>query len=301
MKTARTLVRALRGGVRNARRLYGLAGVSAPSRLPPGTLVFACNLCSARSALPVDELQREGGRCGACGAIMRYRAVIHHLSVGLFGESLAADDFPRDAARLAGIGMSDPDQYADLLARRFRYTNTFYHAEPKLDIRSPEARHVGAYDFVVSSDVFEHVDPPVAPAFRNLRRMLKPRGLLVLTVPFVTWGETVEHFPELHHYAIEDRRGKPVLVNRTADGRTQEFTDLVFHGGPGHTLEMRVFSEAGLRHDLEEAGFTRIEFHREPCFARGIYWAEPWSVPVTAIADGGDPDVVRGAGRVSGA
>lgn len=284
MRPPRTLVRVLRGGVWNARRLYGLAGTPAPRRLVPGTLVFACNLCSARCALPIGELQREGGRCGACGAIMRYRAVIHHLSVGLFGKSLAVDEFPTDAAHLAGIGMSDPDQYADLLARRFRYTNTYYHTAPRLDVQSPEAHRLGAYDFVISSDVFEHVDPPVAPAFRNLRRMLKPRGLLVLTVPFVTWGETVEHFPELHRYAIEDRQGVPVLVNRTADGRAQEFTDLVFHGGPGNTLEMRVFSEAGLRRELEGAGFTRIEFHREPCFARGIYWAEPWSVPVTAIA-----------------
>ena len=284
MRIPRPLVDALRRGVWAGRRMYAMTGMAAPKRMAPGTLAFECNLCAARCALPIGELQREGGCCPACGAIMRYRAVIHHLSVGLFGKSLAVGEFPAEAKHLAGIGMSDPDKYADLLARRFRYVNTFYHTEPRLDIQSPGAQHDGAYDFVISSDVFEHVDPPVALAFGNLRRMLKPHGLLVLTVPFTMHDETVEHFPELHHYAIEERDGTHVLVNHTADGRRQEFGDLVFHGGPGNTLEMRVFSEAGLRRDLEAAGFTRIEFHREPCFRWGIYWAEPWSVPVTAFA-----------------
>ncbi len=284
MKSPRVLLNILRRGVRAGHRLTGMAGAVPPRRMAPGTLVFECNLCSARGAMPIGELQREGGCCPTCGAIMRYRAVIHHLSTGLFGKSLAVREFPPDAGRLTGIGMSDPDQYADLLARRFRYVNTFYHTEPALDIQAPGPQHEGAYDFVISSDVFEHVDPPVARAFRNLRRLLKPRGLLVLTVPFTMHGETVEHFPELHQYAIEDRRGTHVLVNRTADGRHQEFSDLVFHGGPGNTLEMRVFSETGLRRELEGAGFTQVEFHREPCFRWGIHWEEPWSVPVTAFA-----------------
>ena len=36
-------------------------------------------------------------------------------------------------------------------------------------------------------------------------------------------------------------------MNWTADGRIETFDDLVFHGGPGSTLEMRVFSEDALR------------------------------------------------------
>ena len=35
------------------------------------------------------------------------------------------------------------------------------------------------------------------------------------------------------------------LTNRTLDGAVQTFTDLVFHGGPGSTLEMRLFSRDG--------------------------------------------------------
>jgi SAM-dependent methyltransferase len=124
----------------------------------------------------------------------------------------------------------------------------------------------------------------VEKAFANLRRLLKPGGLLVFTVPFAMQGDTVEHFPDLHQYSIENRGGTYVLVNTTADGRCEEHANLVFHGGPGSTLELRLFSESSLRRNLEGAGFGRIAFHREPCFKWGIYWKAPWSVPITAIA-----------------
>jgi len=250
----------------------------------PGTLVFQCNVCSAKCALPLGALEREAGHCGGCDSNMRFRSLVHHLSSGLFGESLAILDFPLAAQRLSGIGMSDAPRLAAPLGRHLKYRNTFYHQEPRLDIHAPSAEHIGAYDFVISSDVFEHVDPPVEKAFVNLRRLLKPGGLLVFTVPFAMQGDTVEHFPGLHQYTIENRGGTYVLVNTTADGRRQEHANLVFHGGPGSTLELRLFSESGLRRDLEGAGFGRIAFHREPCFKWGIYWKAPWSVPITAIA-----------------
>ena len=261
-----------------------LVGLLHRHAFAPGTLVFQCNVCSAKCALPLGALEREAGHCGGCDSNMRFRSLVHHLSSGLFGESLAIPDFPLAAQRLSGIGMSDAPRLAAPLGRHLKYRNTFYHQEPRLDIHAPAAEHLGAHDFVISSDVFEHVDPPVERAFVNLRRLLKPGGLLVFTVPFAMQGDTVEHFPGLHQYTIENRGGTYVLVNTTADGRRQEHANLVFHGGPGSTLELRLFSESGLRRNLESAGFGKIEFHREPCFKWGIYWKAPWSVPITAIA-----------------
>lgn len=215
---------------------------------------------------------------------MRFRAVIHHLSLGLFGETLPLDEFPPASLELRGIGMSDAHTYARPLAKKCRYENTFFHRDPRLDIHAPGPEHMNAYDFVISSDVFEHVNPPMDRAFANLRSLLKPGGLLVFTVPFAVQGETVEHFPELHDYRIEGRNGGFVLINTTVDGRRQEHTNLVFHGGPGSTLELRLFSEASLRRHLEASGFAQVTVHREPCFRWGIYWKAPWSVPITAVA-----------------
>jgi len=281
-------MRALIDRLLNRRRPEGVPSPSKsgkPKHVPrPGTLAFRCNVCGSDVSCIAAALDREGGHCTACNSNVRFRGVVYALSVRLFGQSLAIADFPAAAHDLIGIGMSDTGRYAALLPRRIGYTNTFYHQEPRLDIQNPGEEHRGRYDFIISSDVLEHVTPPVSKAFANLRSLLKSGGLLVLTVPFAMEGETMEHYPDLHDFHLEQVDGHYLLLNRTADGREQRFSDLVFHGGPGSTLEMRVFSEAGLRRDLEQAGFVDLQFHREPCFEAGIVWMHPWSVPITARA-----------------
>jgi SAM-dependent methyltransferase len=219
---------------------------------------------------------------------VRFRSVVRALSVELFGESLALPDFParRD---LRGLGMSDWDGYAERLARVFDYTNTYYHREPRLDItRVPEAL-CSSFDFVVSSDVFEHVPPPVGLAFENARRLLKPGGVLVFTVPYTKEGRTVEHFPDLYDYRIAGTRRGHVLHNTTRAGERQTFRDLVFHGGAGQTLEMRVFSESSLIEEFARAGFGQVRIHGDADPAHGILWRGDWSLPVSARAGGARP------------
>lgn len=250
----------------------------------PGSIVFRCNVCGVMCRTPIEKLEREGSHCPRCDCTMRYRAVVHHLSIALFGRSLCIDEFPASAQTLTGIGMSDSPRYAKRLAARLRYTNTYYHKAPRLDVLDPPREYLGRLQFILSSDVLEHVAPPIDRAFANLHAMLVAGGTLVLTVPFAVDGDTIEHFPELHDYRIERRRARPVLVNHTRDGRVQEFRNLVFHGGPGSTLEMRLFSEGALQRHLHDAGFRDICVHRDPAFESGIYWPHPWSVPITAIA-----------------
>jgi hypothetical protein len=101
----------------------------------------------------------------------------------------------------------------------------------------------------------EHVVPPVNAAIANLRLLLAPGGFIVLTVPYTLGTSTIEHFPELNEYHFVEREGRRALVNTTWDGRVQTFDNLVFHGGEGNTLEMRLFAEAHLIAELEGAGF----------------------------------------------
>ena len=248
------------------------------------TVSFVCNICESRCTLPMAMLQRETGSCTRCGSTVRARSMVHHLSTALFGASLPIRRFPRRARHLTGLGMTDADVYAKPLATRLRYRNTFLHTAPALDIRNLDERLVGTCDFVLSSDVLEHVDPPVVDAFVNLRRLLKPGGVLVLTVPFAMEGETQEHFPDLFDYRVEPDGEDYVLVNRTRDGTVQRFSNLVFHGGPGNTLEMRLFSKPGLERLLAAAGFVDVTFHDDSFLAHGIHWGKPWSVPITARA-----------------
>ncbi len=252
--------------------------------LPRGTPVpFVCNLCGRSNTVAVEALSRETPSCAGCGSTVRFRAMAHLVvrELGLPDVPLAALPTRRD---VVGLGLSDAAAYAVPLAQRFDYTNTWYHTEPRLDIAAiPDAR-VGTLDFLVASDVFEHVVPPIGRAFRNAHALLKPGGVMVFTVPFSLDADTVEHFPELHDWRIVVEDGRHVLLNRTADGRAQRFADLVFHGGPGSTLEMRLFARDALLRELAAAGFRDVRLAAEPCVEHGIVWPEPWSVPVVARA-----------------
>lgn len=242
---------------------------------------FLCNLCGASNHVEPGKLARELPSCAKCGSTVRFRSIAQLLVRELFGEDRVLEDVPK-SRHLVGIGLSDAPAYADILARRFAYTNTFFDADPRLDITRVPDELAGRHDFVIASDVFEHVVPPVSRAFDGARRLLRPNGVLILTVPFSLDPETVEHFPDLHDFSIvEDAQGKR-MHNTTRDGHAQTFDRLVFHGGSGATLEMRLFSRAALERELRSAGFTRVRFADEPCERFGIVWPNPWSVPIVA-------------------
>lgn len=174
--------------------------------------------------------------------------------------------------------MSDPQPIADAFSRRFDYRNTFYHREPRFDIMEAGGRaefDFGSFDFVVASEVFEHVRGPVQTAFDNLARLLKPGGIAIFSCPYETEGDTLEHFPNLHDWHVVKLRSDYVLLNRTVEGRLETFDNLIFHGGPGSTLEMRVFSERDLMANFRAAGFGRIAV-AEDYEPYGIVW-EPWA------------------------
>jgi SAM-dependent methyltransferase len=214
------------------------------------------------------------------------RAVVGLLSRELFGRALAIDDFPR-RKDIRGIGLSDWEEYARRLAARMDYTNTYYHREPRLDIAEVPEPLAGRYDFLIASDVFEHVAPPVSRAFQGARRLLKPGGLLILTVPYaIEVSHTREHFPSLHQWSLRQEADGWVLENRRRDGTEERFTDLVFHGGAGTTLEMRLFSEASLLAELREAGFDDVRVATDPMPGIGVTWPVSWSLPVVARAAG---------------
>jgi SAM-dependent methyltransferase len=246
------------------------------------TYDFWCNVCGTPvHEVPFLGLGREGASCSTCGSSVRMRSIVHNLSVALFGDSLPLPDFPR-RPDLVGIGLSDWPGYAEPLATKLSYTNTFFHQEPYLDIVAPPKKWRRTCDFVISSDVFEHIPPPVSRAFAGVYALLKPGGLLVLTVPYGDNPATVEHFPELHQFKLVEIGGEYALVNRIRDGRFELHTDLVFHGGPGDTLEMRVFSRGHTTDLLQAAGFVDIQVHEELVPQWGIILQHLFGLPITA-------------------
>ena len=73
-----------------------------------------------------------------------------------------------------------------------------------------------------------------------------------------------------------------VLVNRRSDGTYEVFDNLVFHGGKGATLELRVFSESDLRQHLATAGFTDVHIGIQGSPQFGVSLDNPCSLPIAA-------------------
>src|SRR5437016_10071986 len=229
--------------------------------MQPGTLFFQCNICGTLCTVELASLAREVRSCPKCSSSPRIRAIIRTLSESLFQKNFILPEFliRKD---IKGLGLTDPESYASQLKQKFDYINTYFHQEPRLDIASdsiaPEQRQV--YDFIISSEVFEHVVPPVQVAFDNAYQMLRRGGLLLLTVPYGLQPETTEHFPELYEFTLVERDGGCELHNLTKASVRQTFRNLVLHVGRASTLQMRVFSYSGLLGLLSPAVFADVAF-----------------------------------------
>jgi SAM-dependent methyltransferase len=243
---------------------------------------FVCNICSASNRCPPEALTREASTCSQCGSNVRTRSLMLLLSLELFGTALTVPEFPR-VKSLRGLGMTDWPEYARRLGEKFDYRNTFYNREPRLDITNPPPEEWGKYDFLISSEIFEHVMPPALDAFRGAHHLLKPSGVLILTVPYSIEASMLEHYPEIQEFGFAQVGDGVVLVNRTRSGQMQVFENPVFHGpGPGKALEMREFTEAELKRTLVEAGFAGARIYAEKYLPYGVWYSEKWSLPVVA-------------------
>jgi SAM-dependent methyltransferase len=241
---------------------------------------YRCNICGTRANHRLSELTRESASCRVCTCNVRQRGMVALLVHELLGQNKRLDEI-KPRLPFKGIGLSD-DGYPSALEKAFGYTNSFFHKEPFLDICNVPNKLHGLHDFLISTDVFEHVLPPANRAFEGAYELLKPGGLFLFSVPFSLDENTVEHFPEIHDFKIEKTDGQPVLKNLTRDGREQIFNNLIFHGVFGETLEMRLFSWKDIERNLQNAGFRNIRIASEPFLQYGVFWWDPWSLPIVA-------------------
>lgn len=251
---------------------------------------FICNITGNRFDLNDNEKDREL----ACrfNYNSRFRAICYVFSKLFYGECKIMNDL-KENKNIKGIGMSDSG-WANLFKEKFNYTNTFYHTSPYLNIY--DNNHVNNYtdlDFIISSDVFEHIDPfpSVQFAFDNLYKMLKC-GSIIFSVPYSN-NEHIEHFPNLYNYTIKNENNKYILYNTTKDNTIEIFNNLCFHGGPGNVLEMRVYSKNSIISFLTNAGFVNIIFYKidEDMKKYGIFWCKDGDNDCSLIISATKPNV----------
>jgi SAM-dependent methyltransferase len=235
---------------------------------------FVCNITGKLFDLNENEKDRE--LAIRFGFNSRFRAICYVFCKLFYGECKILSNLEKNKS-LKGIGMSDSG-WADIFGQKFNYINTFYHTSPHLDIYNKE--HLKNYtdlDFIISSDVFEHIDPfpSLQHAFNNLFKMLKYGGNIIFSVPY-TNSEHIEHFPNLYDYKIKKENNKYILYNTTIENKIETFDNLCFHGGPGNVLEMRVFSKTSIISFLEKSGFINITFYdiTDDMKKYGIFWSQ---------------------------
>ena len=114
--------------------------------------------------------------------------------------------------------------------------NTYLTAHPRFDIRS-DSSPIGELDFLIASEVFEHVAPPVMPAFHNVAPLLKASGIMLFTAPWAWDGDPNTAIPELFDWALGRDSERYIVVNLTPDGREERFCDMVPGPSLGRTRE----------------------------------------------------------------
>lgn len=275
-----------------------------PNQIAPAfaDTAFVCNVCGQHSVFQQAHYTNpELPSCSACRSNVRFRWLVHRLSLELFGRSIPLPEFPSSKS-IKGIGLTDPQPLAVVLAERFTYCNTFLTTEPRLDIRR-DPSPLGELDFLIASEVLEHVESPVAHAFANAARLLGPSGVLLLTVPWVWDGDASSAIPELHDWRLGCEEGRYVIINRRPDGQFERFWDMAFDGSPGpsfgrtreHFTELhdwRLSDDGGELHLLNARAdgivetFCNLTFHEGPGLA----------LEMRLFTKGGIEDNLRAAG-----
>ena len=107
---------------------------------------------------------------------------------------------------------------------------------------------------------------PFEKAILGCFDILKPGGWLLLTTPYFKGASFVEKYPWMKSYEVSEGG-----VVTGSDGINETVVvDPCFHGGPGNTLEMRIFSPEVLNLSLKQAGFENIRFLEEDVYEFGI-------------------------------
>jgi SAM-dependent methyltransferase len=153
--------------------------------------------------------------------------------------------YARKATHAAGIEI-DP---REVLAGQERYPELELKQAICEDIPFPD----GAFDSIVCADVLEHVQDEVK-SLNELRRVLAPGGLLILTTPHRGWFDLLDPVNYPLRFAPLIWRLSPRLYN-VLEARTQ---DLGSEGqpGPNRSVEHRHYRLEDLERLLRQAGWN---------------------------------------------
>jgi len=214
--------------------------------------MWECILCSALNSEDKEYI-REASCCISCGSTWRARAVTLATITGLGYEPKPMSTIKSDWSRV-GLGISDDIDVASRLSNKFFYNNTYFDTFPNLDIRNVPDIAKAKFEFVICSDVLEHIDTDLELAVRGLKDLLNRNGFAVISVPISAEAGHPEFYPELKSFSIKDEVVSWVDKNNIS----HEDFNPEFHGGRGQNLAFRRFSDESIEELIMRNGFLAI-------------------------------------------
>jgi len=235
---------------------------------------FRCCICGHENKRSRSDMHREVCDCSCCESSPRSRGVALAVMKGICADASVPFELQRPRKDLRVVGMSDGSLIERIMTEKFDYTNTFFHKQPFLDLCSQvSAANYKDLDIIICSDVLEHTFATPIEVLPNLRQMLRPGGLLILTVPTNHMPNTIEWYGGAVCPPVPEKQELGSWVVRWSDRRGNDYIDQhpSFHGGPGDTLEMRMISHSQIAAEGKRCGFevSNLEFKPDA----GYYWS----------------------------
>jgi len=177
--------------------------------------------------------QREGLRCSICHSNIRSRqlagCLIAEINMLLSANATTLSNL-RLIDNIHALKIAEINAAGDLhpflsLLPNLKYSE---YGSSKPDVPSEDLLNLSymneSFDIVITSDVLEHV-PDVCRALQEIKRVLKPNGLHIFTVPIVWYkrksrcraaiadNEIKNFLPQSHHGAAGDDRNDFLVFN----------------------------------------------------------------------------------------
>lgn len=217
------------------------------AQLAPGEFAFGaarCPFCGPSLFVRLNHSEA-GLRCVRCAASTV------HLSIGLAVEQSVPDISQRDVCELSAAG-----PYVAHLRRNAR-SSAFSEFHPEVPpgsqwqgVRCEDVQALtwpdASFDLVTHTEVFEHV-PDDARGFAELRRVLRPGGWMLFTVPLSDMEDTVER------------------ARLDASGAVEYLLEPAYHLDPFKgNAPVLVFRDYGrdIVNRLQKAGFEQVRIAR---------------------------------------
>lgn len=152
--------------------------------------------------------RQQGTSCRECGSNLRSMALAKAILDSAGSEHFLKDFCKKPPKGIRILEVNPAGNLTSVLQKIPGHTLISYPEYDLMDLPNT----LGKYDFVIHSDTLEHIPAPVK-ALSECRRVLKPRGRCIFTVPIVIGrlSRSREGLPNSYHGSVDTREADYIV------------------------------------------------------------------------------------------